>query len=159
MKSISESEIRDGYRLLILSARLLQRRQDEVLAPLGLTRAAAIAMGGLADGPLNQEQLAAAIHVKSQTIGRVLERLHSAGLVSRTRLPHDRRQFTIALTDTGRALLKSARDAQANAFPADSNGWRKLRMELSRFVDSLQNPESAERNSTSAAAARRWSNG
>jgi DNA-binding MarR family transcriptional regulator len=157
MKSNSESDVRDGYRLLVQAARLLQRRQDEVLAPLGLTRAAAIAMGGLANGPLNQEQLAAAIHVKSQTIGRVLERLQAAGLVTRTRHPRDRRQFSIGLTDAGRALLQSARDAQANAFPADPQGWRKLRTELTRFVDSLQNPASAEPPSGSAGP-RQWVN-
>jgi DNA-binding MarR family transcriptional regulator len=157
MKSDSENDVRDGYRLLILAARLLQRRQDEVLAPLGLTRAAAIAMGGLANGPLNQEQLASAIHVKSQTIGRVLERLDSAGLVTRTRHPRDRRQFTIGLTEAGRTLLQSARDAQANAFPADTQGWRKLRKELTRFVDSLQNPASAEPHSTSTMP-RQWIN-
>lgn len=157
MKSNSESDIRDGYRLLVLAARLLQRRQDEVLAPLGLTRAAAIAMGGLVNGPLNQEQLASAIHVKSQTIGRVLERLQNAGLVSRTRHPRDRRQFIIGLTDEGRALLQSARDAQAAAFPADAKGWLKLRTELTRFVDSLQNPVSAEPRSTSRMP-RQWVN-
>jgi DNA-binding MarR family transcriptional regulator len=157
MKSDSENDVRDGYRLLILAARLLQRRQDEVLAPLGLTRAAAIAMGGLANGPLNQEQLASAIHVKSQTIGRVLERLDSAGLVTRTRHPRDRRQFTIGLTEAGRTLLQSARDAQANAFPADTQGWRRLRKELTRFVDSLQNPPSAEYHPTSTMP-RQWIN-
>jgi DNA-binding MarR family transcriptional regulator len=151
MENYSENDARDGYRLLILAARMLQRRQDEVLAPLGLTRAAAIAMGGLADGPLNQEQLATAIHVRSQTIGRVLERLHGAGLVSRTRHPQDRRQLTIGLTDAGRALLQSARDAQANAFPADSQGWRRLRKELNRFVDGLQDPKSVKPHSASAA--------
>jgi DNA-binding MarR family transcriptional regulator len=157
MKSNSESDIRDGYRLLVLAARLLQRRQDEALAPLGLTRAAAIAMGGLAGGPLNQEQLATAIHVKSQTIGRVLERLHGAGLVTRTRHPRDRRQLTIALTDAGRALLQSARDAQANAFPSDTQGWLKLRKELTRFVDSLQSPASTAPHSTSGMP-RQWIN-
>jgi DNA-binding MarR family transcriptional regulator len=157
MKSNSESDIRDGYRLLVLAARLLQRRQDEVLAPLGLTRAAAIAMGGLANGPLNQEQLATSIHVKSQTIGRVLERLQAAGLVTRTRHPRDRRQFTIGLTDEGRALLQSARDAQANAFPADAQGWLKLRTELNRFVDSLQNPVSSPPRSASGMPSQ-WAN-
>jgi DNA-binding MarR family transcriptional regulator len=157
MKSNSESDVRDGYRLLVLAARLLQRRQDEALAPLGLTRAAAIAMGGLAGGPLNQEQLATAIHVKSQTIGRVLERLHGAGLVTRTRHPRDRRQLTIALTDAGRALLQSARDAQANAFPSDTQGWLKLRKELTRFVDSLQSPASTGPHSTSGMP-RQWIN-
>jgi len=138
MTTDSRREFLDGYRLLTQAARLVQRRHDQVLAPLGLTRAAAIAMEGLAPGPLNQEQLAAAIHVKSQTIGRVLERLQGAGLVTRTRQPQDRRQLSVGLTDAGRTVLQAARDAQANAFPSDSQGWRKLREELARFVDYLQ---------------------
>jgi DNA-binding MarR family transcriptional regulator len=138
MTTDSRPEFLDGYRLLSQAARLAQHRHDQVLAPLGLTRAAAIAMEGLAPGPLNQEQLATVIHVKSQTIGRVLERLQSAGLVTRTRQPHDRRQLSVGLTDAGRTVLQAARDAQANAFPADFQGWRKLREELTRFVNHLQ---------------------
>ena len=151
MTTDSRREFLDGYWLLSQAARLVQRRHDQVLAPLGLTRAAAIAMEGLAPGPLNQEQLATAIHVKSQTIGRVLERLQSAGFVTRTRQPQDRRQLMVGLTDAGRTVLQAARDAQANAFPADSQGWRKLREELARFVNCLQSSAPPETYSNTAA--------
>jgi hypothetical protein len=83
MTSNLDPDARNSYRLLIVAARLVQRRQDDALAPLGLTRTAAIALEGLASGPLNQEQLAAIIHVRSQTLGRVLTRLEGGGHITR----------------------------------------------------------------------------
>lgn len=143
MTAESERDLRDGCRLLSLAARLVQRRQDDALAPLGLTRAAVIALEGLASGALNQEQLATAVHVKSQTLGKVLARMQAEGLVSRTRHPRDRRQLVIGLTGAGRAALEAARIAEAHAFPADLDvqGWRLLREDLARFVKSLQNQD------------------
>jgi len=133
-------DLRDGCRLVSLAARLVQRRQDDVLTPLGLTRASVIALEGIAPGPLNQEQLAAAVHVKSQTLGKILARLQIAGLVSRSRHPRDRRQLVVGLTVAGRAALEAAHRAEARAFPADldSRGWQALREELARFIDAVQ---------------------
>ena len=85
MTSNLDPDARSSYRLITLAARLIQRRQDDALAPLGLTRAAVIALEGLMGGPLNQEQLADAIRVQSQTLGRVLTRLESTGLITRMR--------------------------------------------------------------------------
>ncbi len=145
MTTESERDFRDDCRLLSLAARLVQRRQDAVLAPLGLTRAAVIALEGLDAGALNQEQLAAAVHAKSQTLGKILARLQLAGLVSRTRHPRDRRQLVIGLTDAGRAALAAARREDTVAFPPDPEfrGWATLREELVRLVEVLQNEDSA----------------
>ncbi len=133
-----ETPARDGYLLLITAARLVQRRWDEALAPLGLTRAAVIALGGVALRPMNQEQLAAAVHVQSQTLGRVLARLEAGGLVTRKRNPQDRRQFHVEITEAGTAALSAAREAESAAISADFDGWEILRDQLSRFVNSLQ---------------------
>jgi DNA-binding MarR family transcriptional regulator len=137
-----EPNLRGSYRLLATAARLVQRRQDEALAPLGLTRAAVIALEAVAPGPLNQEQLAAKVHVQSQTLGRVLARLESQGLVTRTRSEMDRRQLQVKLTEAGTAALDAARKSEVNAFPAtmDAEGWEILQQQLARFVDSLQRP-------------------
>ena len=97
MTSNLDPDARNSYRLLTLAARMVQRRQDDALAPLGLTRAAVIALEGLADGPLNQEQLAEVVHVQSQTLGRVLLRLEGTGHITRTRQTVDRRQFRVEL--------------------------------------------------------------
>lgn len=140
MTTESERDLRDAWRLLSLAARLVQRRQDDVLAPLGLTRAAVITLEGLTAGALNQEQLAAAIHVKSQTVGKILARLQIAGLVSRTRHPQDRRQLIIGLTDSGHAALMAARGRDIEAFPPDPEvqGWMTLRRELAKFIKAVQ---------------------
>ena len=117
---------------------MVQRRQDDALAPLGLTRAAVIALEGLAAGPLNQEQLADAIRVQSQTLGRVLTRLESTGHIVRNRHAADRRQMIVELTRDGRAALESARDAESGAYPDDPDiGWKVLHEELAKFVRAL----------------------
>ncbi|MEV4988941.1 MULTISPECIES: MarR family winged helix-turn-helix transcriptional regulator [Micrococcaceae] len=135
MTSNLDPDARSSYRLITLAARLIQRRQDDALAPLGLTRAAVIALEGLTGGPLNQEQLADAIRVQSQTLGRVLTRLEGTGLITRTRHASDRRQLKVELTDAGVAAVEAARQAEVNAYPDDPDiGWKELREELTKFV-------------------------
>lgn len=138
-----DPNLRDSYRLLSLAARVVQRRQDDALAPLGLTHAAVIALEALAAGPLNQEQLAELVHVQSQTVGRVVARLDGEGLLTRTRNPADRRQFQVELTDAGKAALAAARRMEAEAFPSgvDVEGWEILQEQLARFIDSFQHPQ------------------
>ena len=48
MTSNLDPDARTSYRLISVAARLVQRRQDDALAHLGLTRAAVIALEGLA---------------------------------------------------------------------------------------------------------------
>ena len=138
MTSNLDPDARNSYRLITLAARLVQRRQDDALAHLGLTRAAVIALEGLASGPLNQEQLADAIRVQSQTLGRILTRLEATGHITRTRQASDRRQLKVELTEAGLAALEAARHAEINAYPDDPNiGWKVLQDELSKFVSAL----------------------
>lgn len=135
MTSNLDPDARDSYRLITVAARLVQRRQDDALAHLGLTRAAVIALEGLAEGPLNQERLAEAVRVQSQTLGRVLTRLEAAGHITRCRQMTDRRQFKVELTEAGKAALEAARQAEVNAYPDDpAIGWKMLREELAKFV-------------------------
>ena len=142
-----QDHVRDGYLLLTTAARLVQRRFDEALAPLGLTRAAVIALKAMSQHPMNQEQLAAVVRVQSQTLGRVLTRLETEGLISRTRDPHDRRQFQVEMTDAGEAALRAAREAESAALPSDFDGWEILREQLTRLVSSFpsarQTPDSS----------------
>ncbi|SEQ38751.1 MULTISPECIES: MarR family winged helix-turn-helix transcriptional regulator [Micrococcaceae] len=135
MTSNLDPDARNSYRLITLAARLVQRRQDDALAPLGLTRAAVIALEGLAAGPLNQEQLAEVVRVQSQTLGRVLTRLEGSGHITRTRQSTDRRQFRVELTDLGRAALEAARQAEIDAYPDDPEiSWKVLQDELTKFI-------------------------
>lgn len=142
MSSNLDPDARNSYRLLTVAARLVQRRQDDALAPLGLTRAAVIALEGLAAGPLNQEQLAAVIHVQSQTLGRVLIRLEGTGHITRVRQATDRRQFKVELTEAGKAALAAARAAEVDAYPNDGDvSWKVLREELAKFVSAIPAPQ------------------
>ncbi|MFC7848772.1 MarR family winged helix-turn-helix transcriptional regulator [Arthrobacter sp. NPDC057388] len=122
------------HQLLSMAARLVQRRQDQALAELGLTHAAVIALQGLLDGPLNQEQLAADIKVRSQSIGRVLSRLEGAGLVSRASSSQDRRHNEVSITEAGRQALEAARKAEREALPPDVVGGTVLGRELARVI-------------------------
>ena len=135
-----KATVRDGYLLLTTAARLVQRRHEDALAPLGLTRAAVIALKAVAPCPLNQEQLAAKVYVQSQSLGRVLTRLETEGLVTRKRDLQDRRQFQVQITPSGEAVLSAAREAENAAVSADFDGWEILWDQLASFVDSLQNP-------------------
>lgn len=137
-----EPYLQGTYRLLMRAARLIQRRQDEALAPLNLTRAAVIALEELAPRPLNQEQLAAKVHVQSQSLGRVLARLETGGFITRTRNPGDRRQLHVQLTPAGKSALEAARQAETEAFPPtmDAEDWHILQEQLDRFVSALQLP-------------------
>lgn len=137
------AHIRDGYVLLTTAARLVQRRLDDALAPLGLTRAAVIALSAVSPRPMNQEQLAAVIHVQSQTLGRVLARLEARGLVTRKRNPQDRRQLQVEITDAGESTLRAAAEAEAAAVPADFGEWETLQEQLSQFVNYFQDPRQA----------------
>lgn len=142
-----QDQVRDGYLLLTTAARLVQRRFDDALAPLGLTRAAVIALKAMSNRPMNQEQLAVAVHVQSQTLGRVLTRLAEEGLVTRKRDPHDRRQFQVEITDAGETALRAAREAERAALATDFDGWEILREQLSRLVTTFRSPPQA-RDST-----------
>jgi DNA-binding MarR family transcriptional regulator len=120
--------------LLSMAARLIQRRQDQALADLGLTHAAVIALQGLTAGPLNQERLAADIKVRSQSLGRVLTRLEHAGLVSRTLSSHDRRSNEVAITEAGLQALAAARRVEKEVLPPDVVEGAVLSRELARVI-------------------------
>ncbi|MET3935568.1 MarR family winged helix-turn-helix transcriptional regulator [Arthrobacter sp. OAP107] len=122
------------HQLLSMAARLVQRRQDQALAELGLTHAAVIALQGLLDGPLNQEELAADIKVRSQSIGRVLTRLEAAGLVARESSSLDRRHNEVSITEAGRQALEAARKAEQAALPPDVVQGTVLGRELARVI-------------------------
>ncbi|MFP3463679.1 MarR family winged helix-turn-helix transcriptional regulator [Arthrobacter globiformis] len=143
------------HQLLSMAARLVQRRQDQALAELGLTHAAVIALQGLLDGPLNQEELAADIKVRSQSIGRVLARLEGAGLVARESSSLDRRHNEVSITEAGRQALEAARKAEQDALPPDVVEGTALGRELARVISYFPGraKPGAAKNQNSAAVA------
>lgn len=122
------------HQLLSMAARLIQRRQDQALADLGLTHAAVIALQGLTSGPLNQEQLAEEIHVRSQSLGRVLARLEETGFVTRKSSSLDRRSNDVALTEAGVRALAAARKVEKETLPPEIVEGTVLSRELARVI-------------------------
>lgn len=122
------------HQLLSMAARLIQRRQDQALADLGLTHAAVIALQGLTSGPLNQEQLAEEIHVRSQSLGRVLARLEEAGFVTRKSSSLDRRSNDVSITEAGLRALAAARKVEKETLPPDIVEGTVLSRELARVI-------------------------
>lgn len=130
----------DDVRLLLAAARLVQRRQDEALAPLRLSRTAVIALEAAALSPMNQEQLAQKAGIRSQIIGRVITRLEEERLVTRTRNPADKRQFLIQITPAGITALQVATHTENAAIPADFDGWGNLRELLTGLIETFHAP-------------------
>jgi MarR family transcriptional regulator for hemolysin len=58
-----------------------------------------------------QHQLARALRIEGPTLTRHLDGLEEAGLIVRTREPHDRRAVRVELTDAGRARHAELRHA------------------------------------------------
>jgi DNA-binding MarR family transcriptional regulator len=61
------------------------------------------------DGPLSISDLAAAEHMRAQSMAQTVRELELAGLVSRRPDPTDRRRAFVELTDDGLRLLRETR--------------------------------------------------
>ncbi|MET4097570.1 MarR family winged helix-turn-helix transcriptional regulator [Arthrobacter sp. UYCu712] len=127
-------------QLLAMADRLVRRSQDRALTDLGLTHAAVTALQGLAAGPQSQNQLAARIRVRAQTMGGILTRLDAAGFITRVRDPRNRRRIEAALTSTGRTALEKARRTEIDLLPPGSSEPGTLRRELIKVIASFSSP-------------------
>ena len=75
----------------------------------GVTPVQYAALQAIANVPgTDQRTLAATIGLDTSTIGGVIDRLETRGLVQRSPSPQDRRVRLLSLTDEGRALLRAA---------------------------------------------------
>ncbi|MFF4124591.1 MarR family winged helix-turn-helix transcriptional regulator [Microbispora rosea] len=63
-------------------------------------------------GPVNLSGLAALLSMSVSATGRLVARLHTAGLLTRLLSPHSRREVSIDVTETGRRSLERIRAAR-----------------------------------------------
>jgi MarR family transcriptional regulator, transcriptional regulator for hemolysin len=101
-----------GY-LLHETARLWRRRCERVVRARlpGMTCARCAVLLKLEhSGSLNQATLAHSLDVAPITLARLLDRLETAGLVSRLPDPHDRRAYRLAPTAKARPLIACIHD-------------------------------------------------
>lgn len=91
--------------------RLLHRRAQGPSSAAEPTRSEQAILAWLEEqGPMSISALAAAEHVRPQSIGQTVDLLEQQGWATRTRTSQDRRQVMVALTDAGRHALTIGRD-------------------------------------------------
>jgi MarR family transcriptional regulator, organic hydroperoxide resistance regulator len=104
----SEISIRVWFRL----ARLMGRMQVAIsgrLREIGISIPQCDVLTTLSEREgVNQQQLAERLYVTKGNISGLLDRLEEAGFVERRAAVSDRRQYSIHLTESGRAMAESA---------------------------------------------------
>lgn len=94
---------------LSIAARSVLSIYRPILEPMGLTHPQYLVMLALwGQSPLAVKELIDMLQLDGPTLSPMLKRLEAAGLVTRTRDPHDERQLRVDLTEKGRALRQQA---------------------------------------------------
>lgn len=94
---------------LSVAARSVLSIYRPLLEPMGLTHPQYLVMLALwGRSPLAVKELIELLQLDGPTLSPLLKRLEAAGLVTRSRDPHDERQLRVGLTARGRALREDA---------------------------------------------------
>src|ERR1700758_5733516 len=94
---------------LSIAARSVLSLFRPLLEPMGLTHPQYLVMLALwGQSPLAVKELIETLQLDGPTLSPMLKRLEAAGLVTRTRDPHDERQLRVDLTEKGHALRQQA---------------------------------------------------
>jgi DNA-binding MarR family transcriptional regulator len=94
---------------LSVAARSVLSIYRPILETMGLTHPQYLVMLALwGQSPLAVKELIDMLQLDGPTLSPMLKRLEAAGLVTRTRDPHDERQLRVGLTEEGRALRQQA---------------------------------------------------
>ncbi|MDQ0797762.1 MarR family winged helix-turn-helix transcriptional regulator [Streptomyces sp. B1I3] len=102
---------------LLRLTRRLQRIQGRQLEPIGITPAQFRLLRTVAhyDGPPRMADLAARLDVVPRAVTTLVDGLEASGRVRRVPDPTNRRVVRIEMTDAGRTVLRSLRDARKAA--------------------------------------------
>lgn len=126
------------YRILGVAARLDELRINRRLAHLGLTKGALDALESVADlEPAKVSDLAALMSVSKQSLGKVLRRLESLGLLSKER-GSDARSTIIRLTPRGRKVLVTAEHLLGATAQPGTGEEAALRRSLQKHLNELR---------------------
>lgn len=129
---------------LTLTARMQERRLDEGLKALGLTRISWCVLLAVENEGLRQpSEIAEFIGIDRTAMSRTLRQMEAAGLVERRPAGGpDRRRTEVALTEAGRALLWRATPvAEGNARHFLSRLAPEARDDLRRLLAALREGE------------------
>jgi DNA-binding MarR family transcriptional regulator len=105
-----------GYQMTLLS-RISERRFEQLLTPLGLTRVKwCVLLAVREQGLKNPSEIAEFIGIDRTATSRALRALDAGGLVTRCGGSTDKRMTEVTLTDAGSDVLQRAINAaQTNA--------------------------------------------
>lgn len=138
------SEVPDQWathRLVTVAARLNERRLNRQLAQVGLTTSALDALESAAElEPTTVTDLAALLCVSSQSLGKLLRRLQSLGLLTRER-GKDGRTADIRLTSKGRDVLATAEDLVRTETTAEPEDEATFRQQLEQHIRRLRDAD------------------
>jgi DNA-binding MarR family transcriptional regulator len=110
---ISDASLREftGYNMKRAFI-ILQADVTRTLEPFGLRMVTYSALSMIGDNPgLSQSQLAGALAIERPNLVVIVDELERRGLISRDRVPTDRRTYALRLTDEGARLLAQASEA------------------------------------------------
>jgi DNA-binding MarR family transcriptional regulator len=125
-------------RLLSTAARLNDHDQSQRLKVLDVTHAAATTLKALSDsGPISQIRLAVLVHVQTQTMGKILEKLEVKGLVSRTRDTLDARSVRTRITTRGQTVVQNIDQMRTTTADAAGLSDQVLRGQLMAIITRL----------------------
>jgi DNA-binding MarR family transcriptional regulator len=120
---------------------LLLTAGDRLVAPLGLTSARWQILGAIAyaERPEPVAWLARGLRANRQNVQRIINDLHSEGLVAFEANPHHRRAQLVVLTDKGRKTFEAAMRLQVPWVNGVSDGFLLKDIEaVHRFVTALR---------------------
>jgi MarR family transcriptional regulator for hemolysin len=97
--------------LLHVVARLLKKRLEQLFRGSGLTRSQWQVLAYLEQNEgINQRGLAALLEIEPITLGRILDKLGTLGLIERHPHPTDRRTWLLHLVDAAHSKLEQVRE-------------------------------------------------
>ncbi|RSX53356.1 transcriptional regulator, MarR family [Bifidobacterium dolichotidis] len=120
------------HYLLMKTHLIVRRRVDERISDLGLTPGQPKILSYLAEhGESDQTSIARACLIRKATIGSILKRMESQGLIQRRRSPEDSRAILVSLTPSGR-------DKESQLTPIFTEAVEPIRKTLtSRQIEQL----------------------
>jgi MarR family transcriptional regulator for hemolysin len=118
-----------------IAARATRGLLDAVLAAAGTTFSSWTVLAALSDrGPAIQRDLAASVKMIGPSIVERIDQLETAGLVTRSAVPGDRRASLVELTADGKALIARLQGVMRSTEDALTSGLDPREVEVTRRV-------------------------
>ncbi len=135
--SASQAELDLAAERLRKVLRLLHRRAQGPSSAEEPTRSEQAVLAWLEEqGPMSIGALAAAEHVRPQSVGQTVDMLEQRGWARRTRTSRDRRQVVVSLTQAGQHALAIGRDLR-QAWLIHALATRFTPSERARLIDAI----------------------